>query len=408
MFVSTIKTGALITVLLMLFAVLHPNVQAEESASAQASDQATEALGSAVISGKDVAKAREQAINNALTASVARIVAEHLPEEILVKQFKKLNEKIFRHTDQYVKNYKVLTEALGGQIYRVMVQATVAVPKIHRELSDLQLLNKPANLPKILILLSRSEAADSYKPDESVVDTQLSDQFVADLIAKQFAEKNMVVIRTDPLHKITEPEASENPPVLTDTVAVQMGQRVQADIVITGKYSASLTPNTMGTDVRSFKGVVNLRALHTDSGVLIASANQTKITVSDDENAGRKKALANASILTGKMLAAQIASVWTDNNPQPDTSPAKMVEIVVEGTGSLSNFVMFRRVLSELPGVDEIQIKEMKADEARIAVRFQGDGKKLADSLMMKSYETFGIDIFEVTPQRIKIELIPG
>ncbi len=401
MFVSTIKTGALITVLLMLFAVLHPNVQAEEP-------QAIEALGSAVISGKDVAKAREQAIDNALTASVARIVAEHLPEEILIKQFKKLNEKIFRHSDQYVNNYKVMTEALGGQIYRVMVQATVAVPKIHQELSDLQLLNKPTNLPKILILLSCSESADSYKPDEPVADKKLSDQFVADLIAKQFAEKNMVVIRAEPLHKITEPEASENPPVLTDTAAVQLGQRMQADIVITGKYSALLTPNTMGTDVRSFKGVVNLRALRTDSGVLIASADQTKITVSDDENAGRKNALTTASIFSGKMLAAQIASAWTDNNPQPDTSPAVMVEIIVEGTGSLSNFVMFRRVLSELPGVEEIQIKEMKADEARIAVRFQGDGKKLADSLMMKSYETFGIDIFEVTPQRIKVELIPG
>jgi len=404
MFVSTIKTGALITVLVMIVTVLHPNVQAEDKAS----DHAIEALGSAVISGKDVAKAREQAIDNALTASVARIVAEHLPEEILVKQFKKLNENIFKHTDQYVNNYKVLTEALGGQIYRVMVQATVAVPKIHQELSDLQLLNKPANLPKILILLPGSESTDSSKSDESVADTQLSDQFVADLIAKQFADKNMVVIRADPLHKNSEPEDSENRPVLTDTAAVQMGQRMQADVVIMGKYSALLTPNTMGTDVRSFKGVVNLRALRTDSGVLIASAGQTKITVSDDENAGRKKALTNASILTGKMLAAQIASIWTDNSPQPETSPVTMVEIIVEGTGSLSNFVMFRRILSELPGVEEIQIKEMKADEARIAVRFQGDGKKLADSLMMKSYETFGIDIFEVTPQKIKVELIPG
>jgi hypothetical protein len=408
MFVSAIKTGMLTTVFVMITAVLFPNVQAEEQTSGQASDQAIEALGSALITGKDVAKAREQAIANALTASVARIVAEHLPEEILIKQFKKLNDKIFKHTDQYVDNYKVLTEALSGQIYRVMVQATVATPKINRGLSDLKLLNKPANLPKILILLSPLESASGSESDESAADTQLSDHFVADLIAGQFAEKNMKVVGADQLAKMAKPEDSETPPVLTDATAVQLGQRVQADVVITGKYSALLTPNTMGTDVRSFKGVVNLHALRTDSGIHIASAEQTKVTVSDDENAGRKKALTNASILAGKLLAAQIVSAWTDNSPQPETSPAKTIEIVVEGTGSLSNFVMFRRILSELPGVEEIQIKEMKADEAAITVRFQGDGKKLADSLMMKSYETFGIDIFEVTPQRIKVELIPG
>jgi len=404
MFVSAIKTGALITVLLILSAVLHPNVQAEEHAS----DQAIEALGSAVISGKDVAKAREQAIDNALTASVARIVVEHLPEEIFVKQFKQLNEIIFRHTDQYVDNYKVMTEALGGQIYRVMVQATVSVPKIHGELSDLKLLNRPENLPKILILLSDSESADVSRPDDLAEDTQLSDHFVAGLIAKQFAEKNIKLIGADQSAKMTEPEDTDARPLLTDATAVQLGKRVQADVVVTGQYGTSLTQNTMGTDVRSFKGSVKLRALRTDSGDLIAFADQTNVTVSDEENAGRKKALTNASILAGKMIAAKIVSAWTENSPQPETSPARMVEIIVEGTGSLSNFVMFRRVLSELPGVEEIRIKEMKADEARLAIRFQGDGKKLADSLMMKSYDTFGIDIFEVTPQKIKVELIPG
>ncbi len=405
MFVSAIKTRSLIMVPLMMVAVLHSNVQAADQ---QASNPAIEALGSAVISGKDVAKAREQAIDNALAASVARIVAKHLPDKTLIKQFKKLNEKIFRHTDQYVDNYKVMTEALGDKVYRVIVQATVSAPKIHRQLSDLKLLARPANLPIILILLSGSESADVSKSDESATDRQFIANFVADLIAKQFVEKNMKVIGADQLAKIVESEDSKTLPVATDAIAVQWGQRVHADVVITGKYSASLTPNTMGADVRSFKSVVNLRALRTDSGVQIASTEQIKLMVSDDESAGRKKVLTNASILAGKTLATKIASAWTDNSPQPDKSTVQMVEIIVEGTGSLSNFVMFRRILSELPGVEEIQIKEMKADEASITVRFQGDGKKLADRLMMKSYETFGIDIFEVTSQKIKVELIPG
>ncbi len=404
MSVSAIKTGALMTLLVMMIALLCLNGRAAD----QAPDHSIKAFGSAVISGKDVAKAREQALDNALASSVARMVSEHLPEESLIKQFKKLNETIFNHTDQYVDSYKVLAEALVGKTYRVMVQATVATPKINRELSALKLLNKPETPLKILILLSSLETGDMAEANESDTPTQLNDLFVTDLLSRQFIKKNMKVIGADKLDKIVKPEDSDTRPVITNATALQYGRRVQADAVIIGQFGTVLTPNTMGTDVRSFKGVVNLRALRTGSGVQIASADRTNLTVSDDENAGRKKSLTNASVAAGKMLASQIAAVWTKNSSQPGISPAMIVEIIVEGTGSLSNFVMFRRFLSELPGVEEIRIKEMKADEAKITVRFQGDGKKLADILMMKSYETFGIDIFEVTSQKIKVELIPG
>ncbi len=405
MFASLAKIGLLSALLVTLAAGSPPCAAAQETPTDK---NAIETLGTAVIVGKDVAKAREQAIDNALTAAIARIVAQKVPEELLIKQFKELNLKIFNQTDQYVDNYKVLTEALGGERYRVMVQASVSTSRIHEELAALNLLNQPTDLPRVLILLSGSNPANASDASNSSPDGAINDESVRALIAKEITAQEMEVISPDQLAQTPQSQNSPQTAVLTDEKALEIGRQVMADVVIVGVYGALLTPNTMGADVRSFKGSVNLRALRTDVGVEIASVDQSNVTVSDDATAGRQKALTNAGAMAGKRLAAKIVSAWTENSAQPSTQTARVVEIVVEGTGSLSNFVMFRRVLSELPGVNDIQIKEMKADEARISVRFQGDGKQLADSLMMKSYETFGIDIFEVGAEIIKIELIPG
>jgi hypothetical protein len=84
-----------------------------------------------------------------------------------------------------------------------------------------------------------------------------------------------------------------------------------------------------------------------------------------------------------------------------------MVELIIEGTGNLSNFIKFRRMLNKIPGVEEIQTREMKADEVIIAVDFDGDSSTLANSLLLKTFDTFGINISKVSPNLIKITLVP-
>jgi hypothetical protein len=85
-----------------------------------------------------------------------------------------------------------------------------------------------------------------------------------------------------------------------------------------------------------------------------------------------------------------------------------MVEIMVEGTGNLANFIKFRRVINNMPGVEGVQIKEIKSDQATIIVDYQGSAKEFADDLMLKTIESIGINIYEVSQNRLRIELIPG
>jgi hypothetical protein len=159
----------------------------------------------------------------------------------------------------------------------------------------------------------------------------------------------------------------------------------------------------IGENIRSFKGVVSARAIRTDTGAEIASTMQTAITANTDEIAGVRDALSRAGSLAGEDLASQIVTAW-----QKREEPSNILEIIVEGAGNIANFEKFRRILSNISGVKYFRIKELKPDEAITIVDFQGTAKELADDLMLKTSGLIGINIFEVSQHRLRIELIAG
>jgi hypothetical protein len=191
-------------------------------------------------------------------------------------------------------------------------------------------------------------------------------------------------------------------PDLSNEEAVNLGIHWQADVVIVGKSIVQKAPNIMETNRRSFKGTVIARALRTATGEEVAATTQTAVALNADEMAGSYDALSNAGSLAGQELALQIISAWQKGVKKPTT-----IEIIIEGTGYLSNFVIFRKIINDMIGVMGLQTKEMKFDEAIISVDFQGNAKDLADALMLNTYKTFGINIYEVSPARLRIELIP-
>ena len=182
-----------------------------------------------------------------------------------------------------------------------------------------------------------------------------------------------------------------------------LGAGFGADVVIVGKSVAEIAPNTMGGEIKSYIGTISVRAIRTDTGEVIASITQKAVAANSDDAAGSKKALSDVGILAGETLSSQILAAWQSNVPS-----LSIVEVIVSGTGNLPNFVKFRRALNDMPGVNAIHIREMRPNEAIITVDFQGDAKNLAEALLLKTFDTFGINISEVSPERLKIELIPG
>lgn len=86
--------------------------------------------------------------------------------------------------------------------------------------------------------------------------------------------------------------------------------------------------------------------------------------------------------------------------------PQTRFMVVVEGTGGhIASFVRLRTKITSLSGVKELSMKEMSADQAIMSVNYQGNTRSLADALLMETFTGFNIDIVEVTPERVRIQL---
>jgi hypothetical protein len=331
------------------------------------------------------------------------VAIELIPLETLISEFKGVNDILYNHTSEFIQDYKVLTEYLSEKIYKVMVQATVSVNKVEAALTTAGVETGNKELPKILFLIAEQNLEDILPKYWWGEDLSFSKGVAETALTDAMEAKGFVILdRQDDFTSMGDEEILGKP-TLTDTEAVLLGIRFEADVVIVGKSTAYRIPNTMGGTIKSFEGSVALRAIRTDTSDKIAFTTENYVTTNTDEAKGGKEAIAGAGSLAGAELALQIAAGWKKAVQKPVE-----VEIVVKGTRNLGNFVNFRRALKNIPDVKGIQLKEMQSNEAVIVVDYRGNARKLAAALMLKTFESFGISITEVLEQRLSVELTQG
>ena len=361
-------------------------------------------IGTSKVPGDNIQVARDRAISESLVTAVALMTEEILQVDSLVENFLQVNELIYENTDAFVQNYKVLTETRSGKSYRVIVKATVSGEKIAKQLSRAGVLRVKVTLPAILFFISEQKLQEDsprywWGKEMGGFEATTTTTMANILRAHGFA---VVDHRGIEIGKMDDWNSSDKPE-LTDEEALKLGTLLQADVVIVGTSIASPTTSVMGDELKSFKGNLNARVLRTETGEALANISRTAVTANVDERAGGREALAMTGTLAGDQLAPQLSAAWRELVEKPS-----QVEVTVEGTGNLANFVKFRRALTSISGVGGIRVKEIKPNETTLIVEYQGKAEDLASALMLQDFKNFGINIYEITQQNLKIAIISG
>jgi hypothetical protein len=361
-------------------------------------------VGAATVHGGNVSAARQEAISNGLVAAVGRMIEDLLQAGSLADNFAQLNEFFLDKTDTFVRNYKVLTEAARGRSYRVVVQVSVSGEKISKQLSDAGILRSQTTLPRVLFLVVEQNVAQLSPsfwwkgPDANFV--SISETIMAERLRDVGFE---IADHRDARDKPLVNWADFAKLDLTDQEAATLGAALKADVVVLATSVASPSTNIMGSAMKSFNGAITGRAVRTDSAEELLRFTRTAVAVNEDDIVGGRQALADVGDLAGRALAEQLADVWQKQAGRPS-----VVEISIEGTGQLASYVKFRKALNTISGVEGIQVKEIKPNEATLLVEYKGKAKDLAAALMLQNFESFGINISEVTATTLRIELIKG
>ncbi len=361
-------------------------------------------IGTATVRGGNVSAARQKAITDGLVTAVALMTEALLQTDAVVENFTRLNELLFDHTNTYIQDYKVLTEASTGKNYRVMVQATVSGDSISKQLRTANILKSNKPLPRVLLLIAEQDLAHSSPGFWWGQQGQGFKSLAATAMADQLQKAGFTVIQTGTMHN--RPTLNWNAydqPNLTDQQAAELGLRLQADVVVLGKAIATASTNVMEAEMKSFNGTVSGRVIRVDSAEPLLSFTRMAVAVNEDDITGGRQALGDAGTLAGRALADELIAVWQKQAGRP-----AVVQMLIRGTSHLADYVKFRKKLNTISGVQGIRVKEIQPNEATLLVEYKGKAKDLAAALMLQNFETFGINIFEVTRDTVKIELIPG
>ncbi len=92
----------------------------------------------------------------------------------------------------------------------------------------------------------------------------------------------------------------------------------------------------------------------------------------------------------------------------PGAAPsAAPLALAVEGTGNLANSLKFRRALAVTPGVEGVQVKEMKPNQTGLVVIYRGRPEELVAALAAQTFDTFTLNVVAADPAALKVALVP-
>ena len=362
-------------------------------------------IGRGTVYHDDVAKARNNAIADALRGVAENAIGLLLSPAAIAEDFQLLSDHIFGETKAFIHDYKVLTESKSGRDYRVLLRATVSLGAMHQKLETVGILGQPKGMPTVVLFMSEQkidDASPKYWWGDPLRDTEVSATEKA--FSEYLREKGFVVLDRTAIDGSFALGSAYDHPELSDEAAARLGKDIGADISLVGKAVGRRSGDLSDRSAKSIQITVDARAVRTDTGALLHSSQSTRGVVRQNDGTAETEAFVLAVSAVAEDMTQQIATKWREDGQQ-----SVLVELVVKGIGEYADFVRFRKHLrDDIRGVKNVYLRSITTDEAKMDVDMVGSPRILADELMLQPFEGLAFNVLEVSEQGLKLELIPS
>jgi len=360
------------------------------------------AKGYGTIYGNDKAAARDRAIEDAQRKAVEQAMGTMISSESITQNYQLFDDRILSLSSGYIKTYRIVSESAAGGELEIEIAAEVGMEKLSDSLQAIISLIRRMDKPKIMVLIAEQSIreerqTDADKDSGSVVlsatnlgiaENALIEYFRAkgfDFVDRQALAGRLEV--ADPLTLINDKERIRKIANLTDAQVVIFGQ---AQSRTGGKVSG----------IYSGQANISLRALKTDTGEIIAASTAHAAVPFVDPSTANTKALAQAATRISRKLMDQILRQW-----QRESSGTRNVALTIKGV-SYAEVRKFRNWLPKyVRGIKSVQQRSVQGNKAELDIDMQGSAQNLADELSEKKFNDKTIEVLDLLPNKVNIEL---
>ena len=385
-----------------LFLTWLGSISQEQIASKEDTKEVVASGVGSIIEG-DVAHARDDAIEDALRKGIENALGLIVESETLVQNYQLIEDNIFSKTQGYIQKYDVVQEGeQSEQLYEVTVRALVKMADLKNDLDAIETLMRRKNRPRLMVMIEERNIGEApglfhyFEADMNIAETAIMDAFMA----KGFKFVDQATVKKN----LDQEKAAA---ILEGDVALasSLGKTVGAEVVITGKALAKATVvEAFGATQRSQQATVNVRAIRTDTGDIIATSSAQGAYPHIDDVAGGTKAIQRACEKLSEDLMTKILDQW-----QTDVSSGTTLILKVRGVASYEQLNKFK---SSLPyyvrGLSSVVQRDWYQGFATLEVVMTGNSDDLAQRLAGKTIDGIQIKIVGTSPNSVTVEFVPS
>jgi hypothetical protein len=282
----------------------------------------------------------------------------------------------------------------------VGVESKVDLTFLEKTLTNARILNANRDKPVILFFIVEKTPQDllpKYWWGKNPIPYQsLAEEIIINkMIQYRFVITGNGLARPDPsFYNITFNS-------IYDVVAAKnLGVEMKADMIVFGKATALEAINRMGEE-KTFNAQINLDGYNLETGDKVVTSMIQAVAVSDTDRQGNAQAIVKAAGLAAQDLSEKIDTYWTQNLRKEHTFDTR-----IEGEDFLSRFIALKQRFKQIPGIENMQPKEMGSNYAILQIFYKGKSSQFADAVMLKTFESFGLEISDVTDDLVLIKFI--
>ncbi|MBN2384373.1 flagellar assembly protein T N-terminal domain-containing protein [bacterium] len=349
--------------------------------------------GAAVITGEDIAQARDQAINDAVRKAVEMAVGSQIQTESLMKNYELLEEQIYSKSSGYVSNYKVIEEKRESNLYWVTISAEVSEGQLKDDLAGLGLLMSKKKMPRIMVLVGEQNMGfyswnvywNSINQSETV-------------LIEKLRERDFKVVDSNTVKRQADKDAALKAFEGDDKAAAVIARKLGAEVIIAGNAVAEAGDTIAGSNMHSCNADVSVRAIRADTGEIIATASKHAVKPHISTQSGNNEALRAAAEEVANELIDQIIERWQQDVYQTN---AASIFIVSADAAEVQDFKEF--LLTQVRGVSAVYIRDLSGQSATLDLELKGDAEDLGAQLVRKKFKDKTISIVEQSLNKLSI-----
>lgn len=333
--------------------------------------------GIAVIENNNIALARASAIEDAQKKTINQYISGLIPSDLIISNYKILEERIFSKIVNFISSYKVLSENREGNIFRARVEVFVTIDALQQTLAESGLVFSRGEYPRVLLMISEEtiEGNFSWWWDTT---KEVKKGICEDNIVSQMKQRGFLFIEQEVVRQKIQGDATIQSMDLSIDILRRIGRDNGADIVIFGKGLLRKGEDVEGSTLKSYYAKLSVMALYVESGKTILEASEEAGGLNIAPEVSVKNAYKKVSDILVKKIADVTEKFWRE-----EVIKAQDIIIEIKNPATLEDVQMLLPAIQKIKNVKKAELRAFSQDSSLIEVEiFNINLESLASQIM--------------------------